>query len=168
MIPRILEYEEGRIKITVEAYTLPETHAIIKKYGDMDCEPYLAYVYKMSYPDGTYNFMPKADRKEAAIFDVKETIGDFDEDCDLLDGAIERLESLWKSHATQQAEALEEEILKWIQYLKETPTGGEEMKNRFAITDKFEKLSLSAANLRKLADEEVKAKMKGSSELGEY
>lgn len=168
MIPRILEYEQGRIKITVDAYTLPETHAIIKKYGDMDCEPQLTYVYKMSYPDGVYSYMARADRREAAIFDVKETVGDFDEDCDLLDPAIERLQSLWTSHQTRAADEMEEEVLRWIDYLRQTPTGGEEMKNRFQITDKFEKLSLSAANLRKMADEEVKAKMKGSNELGEY
>ena len=168
MIPKILEYEEGRIKITPDAYMLPEVHAIITKYGDMNCEPYLGYVYKMSYPDGVYNFMAKNDRSEAAIFDVKETIGDFDENCDLLEPAIDRLHSLWKSHQTKAADSMEEELLKWIKYLEETPTGGEEMKNRFQITDKFEKLSLSAANLRKLADEEVRVKMKGSNELGEY
>ncbi len=168
MIPRILEYEGGRIKITPEAWMLPEVHAIITKYGDMNCEPYLGYVYMMSYPDTPYAFMARDQRSEAAMFDIKETLGDFDENCDLIEPAIERLQSLWKSHAAQQAEALEEEILKWIKYLEETPTGGEEMKNRFNITDKFEKLSLSAANLRKLADEEVKAKMKGANELGDY
>lgn len=168
MLPRILEYENGRIKITPEAYMLPEIHAIIKKYGDDSVEPYLGYIYKMSYPDGAYNFMAEDERREAAIFDVKETIGDFDEDCDLIGPAIERLHSVWKSHATQAADEMEEEVLRWIKYLKETPTGGEEMKNRFQVVDKFEKLSLSAANLRKLADEEVKAKMKGSNELGEY
>jgi hypothetical protein len=168
MIPRILEYEDGRIKITAEAYILPETHAIIKKYGDMDAEPYLGFVYMLSYPDTPYNFLAKEDRPEAAMFDVKNTLGDFDENCELIEPAIERLRSLWESHQTKSADQLEEELLRWIEYLKNTPTGGEEMKNRFNITDKFEKLSLSAANLRKLADEEVSTKMKGANELGEY
>jgi hypothetical protein len=168
MIPRILEYEDGRIKITPEAYMLPEVHAIIKKYGDMDCEPYLGYVYMMSYPDTPYNFMARDQRSEAALFDVKESIGDFDEDCELIGPAIERLQSLWKSHQSKAADELEEELLRWVKYLQDTPTGGEEMENRFKITDKFEKLSLSAANLRKLADEEARTKMKGANELGEY
>ena len=168
MLPRILEYENGRIKIPPEAYIIPETNAIIKKYGDMNCEPYLGYVYMLAYPDTPYVNMAEKDRPEAAVFDVKETLGDFDENCPLLGPAIERLHSMWKSHATQAADALEEEVLQWISYLKNTPTGGEEMKNRFQITDKFEKLSLSAANLRKLADDEVRTKMKGSNELGEY
>jgi Rad3-related DNA helicase len=168
MIPRILEYENGHIKITPEAYMLPETNAIIKKYGDMDCEPYLGYVYMMAYPDTPYNYMSKSERSEAALFDVKESIGDFDENCDLLQNAIDRLESLWKSAQTEAADELEEELRRWVKYLKDTPTGGEEMENRFKITDKFEKLSLSAANLRKLADEEIRTKMKGANELGEY
>jgi hypothetical protein len=168
MLPRILIYEEGRIKLTAEAYMLPETHAIITKYGDINCEPYMGYVYMLSYPDTPYAYMPEHQRAEAALFDIKETLGDFDETCELIGPAIERLHSLWKSHATKSAESMEEEILKWIKYLDETPTGGEEMKNRFQIVDKFEKTSLSAANLRKLADEEIRTKMKGSNELGEY
>lgn len=168
MIPRILEYEDGRVKITPEAFMIPEVGAIIEKYGDSNAEAYLGYIYMMSYPDTPYNFLPIQERKEAALFDVKATMGAFDEEDELLEPAIERLQSLWKSHATRAAETMEEEMLKWMKYLDETPTGGEEMENRFKITDKFEKLSLSAANLRKLADDEVKAKMKGANELGEY
>ncbi len=168
MIPRILEYEDGVIKVTPEAYMIPEIQAIIHKYKDSNCEAYLGYVYMLSYPDTPYKYMPISERKEAALFDVKQTMGAFDEDDELLEPAIERLTALWKSHATQAADEMEEEVLRWIKYLQETPTGGEEMKNRFNITDKFEKLSLSAANLRKLADEEIRTKMKGSNELGEY
>lgn len=168
MIPRILEYEEGRVKVTPEAWMLPETSALIKKYGDADCEPYLAYIYLLSYPDTPYNHMNQADRAEAALFDVKESIGDFDENDELIVPAIERLQGLWRSPQTEAADELEEELRRWVKYLKDTPTGGEEMENRFKITDKFEKLSLSAANLRKLADEEIRTKMKGANELGEY
>lgn len=168
MIPRILEYEDGVIKITPEAYMIPEINAIIGKYRNNNCEAYLGYVYMMSYPDTPYSFLPLADRSESALFDVKQTMGAFDEEDELVQPAIDRLTSLWKSHQSKAADSLEEEVLKWIKYLDETPTGGEEMKNRFQITDKFEKLSLSAANLRKLADEEVRTKMKGANELGEY
>lgn len=167
MLPRILEYEDGRVKVTVEAYTIPETHAIITKYGD-NCEPYMAYVYMMSYPDTPYTNMSPLERPDAAMFDVKETHGDFDENCTLIGPAIERLTTMWRSAQTEAADELEEEVRRWVKYLRDTPTGGEEMKNRFNITDKFEKLSLSAANLRKLADDEVRTKMKGANELGEY
>lgn len=167
MIPRILEYEDGRLKVTPEAFIIPETRAILDKY-DMDAEPYLAYVYMMSYPDSPYNYLSVEERSESAIFDVKETIGDFDNECELIQPAVKKLTSLWRSPNVEAADELEEELRRWVNYLKITPTGGEEMKNRFSVTDKFEKLAQSAANLRKLADEEIKTKMKGANELGEY
>lgn len=168
MIPRILEYEDGKIIITPEAYIIPEINSLIKKYKEPELLPYLAYVYMMSYPDTPYQYMPEDDRSESALFDIKETIGDFDESDKLIQSAIDKLTSLWKSPQVQAADELEEEVRRWVQYLKDTPTGGEEMKNRFMITDKFEKLSKSAATLRQLADEEIRTKMKGSNELGEY
>lgn len=147
---------------------LPEVKAIIDRYDDTNCEPYLGYVYMMSYPDTPYNFMSPEQRKEEALFDIKNSMGEFDEESELLQPAIDRLRSLWTSPQTEAADELEEELRRWVKYLKETPTGGEEMENRFKITDKFEKLSLSAANLRKLANEEIMTKMKGANELGEY
>lgn len=168
MIPRILEYEEGRIKVTAEAWILPEVNAIIKKYGDMNCEPYLGYVYMLSYPDTPYNYMPKDERAEAALFDVKQTLGDFDENCELIEPAIERLRFLWTSENTRTADEMEEELRRWRKYLAETPLGGEEMKNRLAVVASFEKTTQTAINIRKLADEEIRTKMKGANELGEY
>lgn len=168
MIPRILEYEEGQVKITPEAYTISEIYNIIMKYGDPECEPYLRYVYMLSYPDTPYKNLPVDEREENALFDVKETVGDFDENEPLLQPAITRLKNLWTSRQTKAADELEEELERWTNYLRNTPTGGEEMKNRFNVTDKFEKLAQSAANLRKIADDEIAAKMKGSNELGEY
>ena len=168
MTPRILDYEDGKIIITPEAYMIPETNAIIHKYKDSNAEAYLGFVYMMSYPDTPYQHMSKEDRRESALFDVKQTMGAFDEDDELIEPAIERLKSLWTSPQTEAADELEAEVRRWVLYLRDTPTGGEEMKNRFMITDKFEKLSLSAVNLRKLADEEIRTKMKGSNELGEY
>lgn len=167
MIPRILEFEDGRVKITAEAYGIPELHAIITKYPE-NAEAYLAYVTGFSYPDGPYVRIPKEDQQEAILFDTKATYGDFDEDDELLKPAIERLRSLWESQETRNADELEAELQKWLTYLKNTPLGGEEMKNRFAITDKIEKLTQTAMNLRKLADEQIGTKMKGSNEMGEY
>lgn len=167
MIPRILEYENGRIRITAEAFTIPEVHAIIMKHGDDNCEAYLAYVASLSYPDTPYKNLPEEDRPEAALFDVKETVGDFDENDELIEPAIERLKSLWQSPATLAADEMEEELHRWRIYLKNTPMGGD-MKDRISIVDKFEKTATSAANLRKIADNELESKMKGNNELGEY
>ena len=76
MLPRILEYEDGRVKVTPEAYTIPEIKRILDKHDDM-AEPYLAYVSALSYPDSPYKNIPKEERAEAALFDIKDTMGDF-------------------------------------------------------------------------------------------
>lgn len=167
MIPRILEYEEGRVKITAEAFSIPEVYNIIQKYGDGNCEAYLTYVAHLSYPDSPYINLPEGERAENALFDIKETFGDFDENDELLGPAVERLQSLWKSPASLAADEMEQELHRWRIYLRDTPMGGD-MKDRIAIVDKFEKTALSVANLRKIADDEIGGKMKGNNELGEY
>lgn len=167
MIPRILEYEEGRFKVTAEAYGIPEIHKIIQKYDYENCEAYLTYVGYLSYPDSPYINLPVEEREEAALFDVKETFGEFDENDELIGPAVERLQSLWKSAATLAADEMEQELHRWRIWLRDTPMGGD-MKDRISIVDKFEKTALSAANLRKIADDEVGNKMKGSNELGDY
>lgn len=167
MIPRILEFEDGRVKVTPEAYTIPEIHALIKKYEE-DVEPYLAFVSALSYPDAIYIRLPLEERRESALYDIKSTMGEFDEDDELIEPAIERLRGLWESPQTLAADEMEEELHRWRKYLKDTPMGGEEMKNRLVVVDKFEKAAQTAANLRKIADEEIGTKMKGANEMGEY
>lgn len=167
MIPRILEYEEGRIKVTAEAYGIPEISRIIKKYDYENCEAYLTYVAYLSYPDSPYINLPEEERTESALFDVKETFGEFDENDDLIQPAIEKIQSLYRSAAVLAADEMEQELHRWRIYLRDTPMGGD-MKDRITIVDKFEKTALSAANLRKIADDEIGGKMKGNNELGEY
>lgn len=167
MIPRILEYEEGKVKVTAEAYGIPEINKIIQKYDYENCEAYLTYVAYLSYPDSPYINLPESERTESALFDVKEVFGEFDENDELIEPAVERLKSLWRSAATLAADEIEQEIHRWRIYLRDTPMGGD-MKDRISITDKFEKLAISAANLRKIADDELGNRMKGNNELGEY
>lgn len=171
MLPRILEYEDGRVKVTPEAYTIPEIHSLIVKHGDDGVEPYLAYVSHLSYPDSPYKNLPEAERPEAALYDVKETLGEFDEDDELIEPAIKRLRGLWESAQTQMADEMEEELHRWRKYLRETPfIGGMEgnLRDRLAFTDKVEKISAAAANIRKVADSEISTRMKGNNEMGEY
>lgn len=170
MLPRIFEYEDGRAKITPEALFIPEVKRIIDKHDEL-AEPYLAYICALSYPDSIYKNIPKDERGEAAIFDIKESIGDFDEDDELLSPAIDKLKSLWESPQTLLADEMEEELHRWRKYLKDTPLiGGMDgnMKDRLAFIDKVEKISAAAANIRKIADDEIGPKMKGGNELGEY
>ena len=166
MIPRILEYEDDRIKITPEAYSIPEIHNLIVKY-EQNVEPYLVYVGALSYPDSPYKNVPEEERAESVIYDIKETLGEFDEEDELLQPAIEKLRSLWESPQTMAADEMENELQRWRIYLRDTPMGGD-MKDRISIVDKFEKVAASAANLRKIADDEISTKMKGSNVIGEY
>jgi hypothetical protein len=169
MLARIFEYEDDSIKITPEAYLIPEINAIIKKH-DIP-EPYLAYVSGMSYPDSPYKNIPILEKEESVIYDVKETLGDFDEEDELLQPAVDRLRSLWQSPQSLLADEMEEELHRWRKYLSETPlTGGMDgnMKDRLAFADKVEKISSAAANIRKIADDEIGPRMKGDNDLGEY
>ena len=96
---------------------------------------------------------------------------DFDEEDELIAPAIERLKSLWESPQTLLADEMEEELHRWRKYLKDTPLiAGMDgnMKDRLAFIDKVEKISAAAANIRKIADDEISPKMKGGNELGEY
>ena len=169
MLPRILEYEDDRIKVTPEAFAIAEINKILEKHDN--AEPYLAYVSALSYPDSPYKNIPKEERAEAAIYDIKETLGDFDTEDELIEPAIEKLRSLWESPQTLLADEMEEELHRWRRYLKDTPLiGGMDvnMKDRLSFIDKVEKISAAAANIRKIADDEIGPKMKGSNEIGEY
>lgn len=167
MITEILEYEDGRIKITPEAFTIPELHAIIMKHGD-DAEKYLSYVRSWASPKSAYKNIPREERDEAILYDIKDIFGDFDEKDELVAPAIERMKSQWETANTLAADEMEEELHRWRKYLRETPMGGEEMKNRLTVVAQFEKAAQIAVNLRKIADEEVGTKLKGNNELGEY
>lgn len=172
MIPRILEYNTltNKVDITPEAYTIPEIHALIEKY-ESDVYPYLSYISSLAYPDSQYKNIPADLRPEAALFDIKESIGDFDEEEDMIEPAVQRLRSLWESPQTQLADELEEELHRWRKWLKDTPfTSGLDgsVKDRLSFVKEVEKISAAAANVRRLADDEIGTKMKGSNEMGEY
>lgn len=170
MIPRILEYDGGRVRVTAEAYTIPEIKAVLDKY-DLDADPYLKYIADMSYPDSPYKNIPKDERAEASIFDIKDSLGDFDNEDELIEPAIEKLRSLWESALTLLADELEEELHRWRKYLHDTPLmGGADgnMKDRLSLMQNIEKIAAAAQNIRRQADEEIGPKMKGNNEMGEY
>lgn len=150
MIPRILEYEDGRVKVTPEAFAIPEIHSILDRF-DNDADPYLAYISAMSYPDGPYAWLPDSDRKEAALYDIKQSIGDFDEDDELVQPAIDKLRSYWQSTQTLLADELEEELHRWRKYLRDNPISADgsdgSTRDRLMFLDKVEKIALTARNV---------------------
>ena len=170
MTPRILEYEDGRVKVTAEAFSIPEIKDLIDAY-DMKVEPYLSYVHGMSAPDSPYINLPVEDRAESAIYDITQTLGDFDYECPLAKKAIEKLQSLYKSPMVLLAEELDEELHRMRKWLRDNPIiGGSEgnIADRRAILKEIDKYALNVASVKKQADAEINSKMKGDRELGDY
>lgn len=172
MTPKILEYDNttGRVVITAQAFAIPEIKALIDKY-ELKAEPYLSYVHAMSAYDSPYIKIPKAERQEAVIYDVKETMGDFDYEDELVDEAIAKMQSLYTTVTTLMADQLEEELHEWRLLLKnERATMGEggNMKDRMNIMANIDKYAANVAKVRKQADDEVGTRMKGDNELGMY
>ncbi len=170
MSPKILEYEEGRIKITVEAYIVPELKAIIEKY-DMEAEPYLAYVHLMTANDSPYINLPEGEKEEVVLYDVINSLGDFDTDEPLLKYAIEKLEKLYTSTTKNYYNALKVSIDKMAQYLRNSEiTEGKEgnLSEIIRIHKEAGTTIASFKNIEKQVDEELKAATRGDQEVGEY
>jgi hypothetical protein len=168
MIPRILEYDNRRVKITPEAYAIPELKKLIDKYKK-NPEPYLSYVHSLSAPDSPYINIPAVERTEAVIYDIQATLGDFDFEEELLQAAVERMKSFYTSPVILAAEQAAEELHKLRIWLRDTPYQDEEsVKTRMSFLKDLEKVVLSYRNVRKQADEDLKVATKGDHELGGY
>jgi len=167
MIPKILEYEDGRIKVTPQAYGIPEIKTIIDTYEDH--ESYLTYVYALSSPESPYINIPEEEKRESVIYDVSNTLGEFDFDSELLPPAIERMQSFYKSPNIALAEELAEELNRLRTWLRNTPYGdAENVKIRIGVMEKAEKVSSSYLKVREQADKELKVATKGDHEMGGY
>lgn len=168
MIPNILEYDSGRVTITPEAFMIPELNAIIKKYKK-NPEPYLAYVCGMSHPASPYINVPSEVKKETVIFDVKQTLGDFDFTDPLLEKAIDRQKSLYTSKLTRWADELGEELDRFTSLLRDTPLTFDNAQMRQDILKNASKYASEYEKTRKQADEEIKSiAVKGDHEIGMY
>lgn len=170
MIPRILEYEDGRVKVTAYAYAIPEIKALIDKY-DMEVEPYLAYVHAMSAPDSPYVNIPDNEKKEAVIYDIQETLGEFDFNDILIQNAIDKFDSLYTSTAKRYYDGLKKSIEKMAKYLatQEITEGREGNLTDIIRIQKEGGITIrNFKEIEKQVDEELRVKMKGNNELGEY
>jgi hypothetical protein len=170
MTPRILEYEDGRIKVTAEAYMIPELKALIDKY-DMDAEPYLAYAHLMSAVDSPYINYEYEERNETVIYDIINTIGDFDTDEPLLIPAVEKLQKMFSSAVRDFFDELKEELHRLRRYLKENPIQDGKEGNLTERIRIIEKVGIILANYKKAeaqADDELKMATRGDQETGMY
>ena len=170
MIPRILEYEDNRVKVTAEAYGIPEIKAILDKH-DMKAEPYLAYVCAFVYPDSPYVNIPDAEKQESIAYDIQVTYGDFDMDDELLVSAIDRLKALMTTKTVALADELGNEIDRLRLYMKNSPImdgEGGNLKDRISLMKDISKIATEYQKVREMADKELKVAVKGDHELGGY
>lgn len=167
MIPKILEYEDNRVKITAEAIAIPEIKALVDLYGER-AEPYLSYIYSMSAPDSPYINIPIDEKIEAIVYDIQATLGDFNFEDPQLGKAVDKLKSLYTSTTIALAEELAEELHRFRKYLRDTPLSETNMPFRQAILKDIEKYASNYTKVREQADKELKVATKGDHELGGY
>ena len=170
MIPRILEYEDGRVKVTAYAYAIPEIKALIDKY-DMEVEPYLAYVHAMSAPDSPYVNIPEDEKQESVVYDIQETLGEFDYNDPLIQNALDKFEKLYTSTTKLYYNGLKKSIERMAKYLEneEIVAGKDGNLSEIIRLQKDGGITIrNFKDIEKQVDEELKVKMKGNNEMGEY
>lgn len=167
MIPRILDYEDGRILITPEAYSVPEIKALIDKH-DMKAEPYLAYVHLITSPDSPYINVPEDERREEVIFSVIQTYGDFDIDDELLQPAIDKLTKLYTSKTKYFFDSVGILLDSASKYARSTTVSDENLADVNKMIKEAGANIRSYKDLEKQVDEELKTKMRGKNILGDY
>lgn len=172
MTPKILDYQDGEIIITLEAFIIKELNDIINKHGEKDAKPYLAYVHLMTWPESPYLNLPDDEKSDTVVYDVIQATGDFDIEDELIAPAMQRLSSLWESKTKRYYDSLGIAIEKLSIHLRdvEVSSGGKDSNlgeiNRM-IRDAGSTFK-SYKEVEKQVDEEMKTKMRGKSTLGDY
>jgi hypothetical protein len=174
MSPRILEYENGRIKITAEAFAIRELNDIIKKYDSgesLGAEPYLMYVHMMSAIDSPYINMETEERKETVIYDIYNTLGEFDSDDPLLERATNKLKYLYMTPVRGLYEEIGQELIRLRLFLQEHPIEqGKDgnLSERMRLIQNVGSIITNYKKAEQQADEELKSQTRGDQEMGEY
>lgn len=165
MTPKIIEIENGRLKLTPECWIIEELKDIIDKY-DMNAEPYILYVYYMAAFDSPYRNMPDSEKKEAIITDIHVSLKSFDEDDALLEKAIQRLKDMYSTPLIKLYNELEEELLRLRYYLQTTPISTEDLSQRTKILMDAGKLAASFAQTKKQIQEDTAQATRGDQQTG--
>lgn len=165
MSPKIIEIENGRLKLTPECWVIEELKDIIDKY-DTDAEPYILYVHYMSAFDSPYRSMSEAEKREAIVTDIHVSINPFDEYDSLLPPAIDRLKEMYSTPLIKLYNELEEELLRLRYYLQTTPISTEDLSQRTKILMDAGKLAASFAQTKKQIQEDTSQATRGQQETG--
>lgn len=163
----ILIYEDGRIIVTAAAFSILEIKNILDKYGT-DADPYLAYVHLMTYIKSPYRSADIKEKKENIIYEVINTIGDFDPEDPLLDPAVEKLTILNSTPLLLFFQEIEQELHRMRNYLKDNEITDETLSNRFKVLKEAGSIVASYTKTKIAAEEEMKIKGRGKSQIGDY
>lgn len=169
--PKIFVYEEGKVFLTPESLFIPEIKALVDKYGDTNVIPYIGYAHLMTSISSPYRNYEDSEKKELIIFDVINTMGDFDIDEPLLTDAIIKLEKMNSSALTLFFLEIEQELHRLKNYLRLNPiTAGKEgdLTERFRILKEAGALTNSYNKTKLAAEEELKVKGRGKAQIGDY
>lgn len=170
MTPRILEFEDKRVKVTAAAFAIPEIKALLDKYGN-NAEPYLTFVHAMAATDSPYINIPEEERLDAAVYEIQATLGDFDYGDPLVDEAIENLKKKYHPPMFSLAVEMGEELHRFRKKLQSeelTMGANGNFKDRFTLMKDISKIALEYQKVKKMADDEIQAATKGGHALGEY
>lgn len=169
--PQIFIYENGKIFITPESMFIPEVKNIVDKYGEKDAIPYLGYCHLYTWTMSPYRNYDELEKKDIVIYDVINTMGDFDIDEPLLDPLIEKLKELNTTALGLFFLEIEQEIHRMRNYLKNNPiSGGKEgdLSDRFRILKEAGSITASYNKTKIAAEEELKIKGRGKAKIGDY
>lgn len=170
MTPKILDYDQGRIIVTAEAFMIPELKAIIDKYG-LEAEPYLGYIHLMTWMYSPYRNADINEKEEQVVYDVINSIGDFDIDEPLLRPALSKMTQLNTTALSLFFLEIEQELHRMRIYLKNNEiTGGKDgdLADRFRILKEAGAITASYNKAKTAAEEEMKLKGRGKATIGDY
>lgn len=169
--PRILEFDNGRVRITENAILISDIKTLIDKYGEEGAEPYLAYCHLMTALDSPFVNLPDEEKEESIIFEINQTIGEFDPFEPLLKPAVEKLESLYETDLMRYFKSLKISIKKMGDYIRtEEITSGRDgnLSEIIRILKESGSTLKSFKDIERQVDEELTIQLRGNQEMGEY
>lgn len=171
MSPKILEYEDGRFRITTNAMLISELKQLVDKYGEDGAEAYLAYVHLMTALDSPFVNLPEDEKEESIIFEINQTIGSFDPFEPLLKPAVEKLEGLYETDTMRYFKSLKISIKKMGDYIRdEEITSGKDgnLSEIIRIHKESGSTLKSFKDIERQVDDELQVQLRGNAEIGEY
>ena len=163
---RIFDVENGIVKINEHCLLIPKLRDVIDFYPDPI--PALCFIYYMCDPTSPYyNFEESI--KETIILDAYP--GDYTSEDEIIIEAIGNVKEFFKTPLQDFLIECKAELHRMIQYLKNNPISSGrdgDLTERFRIIKEAGKIAESYSSLEKQAKDQLKQRLRGNGEIGEY